>query len=64
MITCKDGHVMATGREPELLEDIGAIAAALAEDMGGLGWMAVMSSVAAGIETALDRMHEKEADNG
>lgn len=60
MITCKDGHVMATGSGLELLEDIGAIAAALTED-GDMGWMAVMSAVAAGIETALDHMHEKEA---
>lgn len=51
---------MATGRGMELLEVIGAIAAALTED-SSIGWMAVMSAVAAGVETALDHMHEKEA---
>ena len=61
MITCKDGHVRATGRGNELLEDFGAIAVALVEN-GHIGWMEVMAAAAAGVETALDHMHEKETN--
>ena len=58
MITCKDAHVRATGRGNELLEDFGAIAAALVEN-GHIGWR-LWAAAAAGVETALDHMHEKE----
>lgn len=63
MTTCKDGHVMATGKPDELIKDLMASAAAFVES--GMEWPAIMSACAAGVEIALDDAYAKmEGNNG